>query len=139
VDTREEGISAQIRKLALADRAFEQCLSLLSFMMGMPEERREEPIALCMLSGICVTYCKNFLSSLGNGPLPDRYSRFDSPVFEQTHTDLIQSRHSIYAHRDLLRDEELNKETELNVALAKVEITFTSASEMSVVNCRKPL
>tara|TARA_R110002072_G_scaffold242984_1_gene401987 strand:- start:277 stop:702 length:426 start_codon:yes stop_codon:yes gene_type:complete len=53
-----------------------------------------------MMSGVVVTYAKNFNQADGLGPLPSSYSKFPDQGFRMAHAKLIDSRNTVYAHRD---------------------------------------
>ena len=95
-----EKVSRQTRKLLVVRDSFQQAVALLDYI---------EKIDLCpasdlytpMLAGIVTTYMKNFVSSDGFGPLPHTYSKFpNSKRMEKIHQKMIDSRNSLYAHRE---------------------------------------
>jgi len=133
-----EKLIQQIRRLVLADKAFDQCCGLVSYMMDNSAIIQYETVGVCMIAGICVTYCKNFIGSNGNGRLPGSYAIFEDKRHRQTHVDFMESRNAIYAHRDLMRDQELKK-SDLNPALLWVHITFHKSGGMAVNTQEKHL
>jgi len=54
-----------------------------------------------MMAGLVVCYARNFVSSDGMGPLGADYTNFDDLRMKEVHDSLMNSRHQIYAHRDL--------------------------------------
>ena len=90
----------QFKRLSIADLAFMQANELAKHMIA----EQLAPLSLLFspqMAGIVVTYAKNFVSALGIGPLHQSYSGFVDEDMQATHDRLLQSRHALYAHRDV--------------------------------------
>jgi len=57
-------------------------------------------IYTCMMSGVVVTYAMNFNSANGLGSLPNSYGKFSNKNLYTAHSKLLNSRNTVYAHRD---------------------------------------
>lgn len=62
------------------------------------------PAYVPLMTAICVQYARPFTANEGMGALPAKYARFSDPALQQTHDNLISSRHELYAHSDLSRE-----------------------------------
>jgi hypothetical protein len=89
----------QIRRLVIASDSFHHCVFLLEHMR---DEKIDGSSNLfpCMMSGVVVTYAKNFNQADGLGPLPSLYTKFPNTELDIAHAKLMNSRNTVYAHRD---------------------------------------
>lgn len=90
----------QIKRLTIAADSFHQCLSLLKHIEAA-KIRFEGDIYPPMMTGIVVTYSKNFNQADGLGPLPSKFTKFPEVALKTAHIKLIESRNKLYAHRDV--------------------------------------
>ncbi len=89
----------QIRRLVIASDSFHHCVFLLEHMRSENIDGSSN-LFPCMMSGVVVTYAKNFNQADGLGPLPSLYTKFPNKEFETAHAKLVDSRNTVYAHRD---------------------------------------
>ena len=82
-----------------------------------------------MMAGICVTYCRPFLRADGLGPLNDRFTTFSESALQETHDDLLRTRHSFYAHRDLTATRAINPVTVETIDMHAVILRFNGIDE----------
>ncbi len=94
------------------------CLFLGQFA---PEERKRwDRIAFC---GICAAYVRPFLKNNGLGPLSGRYAAFDDPDQKSLHNDLMNGRHWLFAHRDVLNASKLVDPTD-GIPIGEIDVVL---------------
>lgn len=89
------------KRLNLADLCFKQAEALACHV----RDARPDPTQLLyspMIAGVVVTYMRPFVQSDGLGSLSGKFTTFLDPDLRDTHHQLEESRHKLYAHRDLL-------------------------------------
>jgi hypothetical protein len=90
----------QFVRLNLANFAFLQVKRQAEHIIES-QFSREDLLVTPHFAGLVVTYAKNFTESAGIGPLPVSYAKLPAGILTHTHKILMESRHTIYAHRDV--------------------------------------
>ena len=91
-----------IRRLAIASDSFQQALSLLDHLQHLNLDINSD-IYSPIMAGVVTTYAKNFNRADGLGPLPKSYLEFENEVLAVAHKQVIDSRNTLYSHRDLTK------------------------------------
>jgi hypothetical protein len=94
-------LTKHFTRLVFADESFRQAKMLADQMIttGLdPYSNLFTP----MMTGIVVTYAKNFNEANGMGPVPRLFERFADNVMQETHDKLLKARNELYAHRDVI-------------------------------------
>jgi len=88
------------KRLNLADLSFKQAEALAAYI----RDTRPDPTQLLyspMVAGLVITYMRPFVQSDGLGMLPDDFAIFPDQDLTDMHNQIKESRHKLYAHRDL--------------------------------------
>lgn len=54
-----------------------------------------------LTTSVVVCYSRPFTANKPYGALPKRWSKFDNPLYQNTHDMLLQARHELFAHSDM--------------------------------------
>lgn len=120
-------------KLSIADLAFRQVRALSEHMIQLSPDPLEL-IFTPQMGGIVVTYAKNFVSSDGMGPLPNHFNTVAQPDLQETHDKLIEARHRLYAHRDLLAAKSFIYDDQSEIKAYQVQIqSFPDGSGVTLL------
>jgi hypothetical protein len=89
------------KRFNLAGRCFDRARALAQHMI----DTKPDPTKLLyspMIAGVVVTYMRPFVRSDGLGPLPQMFTQFQDNTLQETHIQMLESRHKLYAHQDVL-------------------------------------
>ena len=79
--------------------AKEACIHMLSLDATARHEVRH-----CIYTGIVVSYARSFGENQGLSALGKEFRRFDDPKMQKLHDALLETRDTIYAHKDVRRE-----------------------------------
>jgi hypothetical protein len=89
----------QLYQLAVARSdikdAMTTCELLIQHVEGLGDKLYQP-----LFHAIVMAYARPFTRNQPLGPLPAEWSKFSNPHFQETHDDLIKSRHQFIAHSD---------------------------------------
>lgn len=88
------------KRLNLADLCFKQAEAIATHIRDSNPDPREL-LYSPMVAGLVVTYMRPFVQSYGLGSLSSDFTDFPDQDLFDMHDQLKESRHKLYAHRDL--------------------------------------
>ena len=101
-----DSLIRHFKRLDLASVSFNECRTLANHVidLGLNPKSGTATLYSACTTGVVTTYARPFLQADGLGPLAKEFKAgFSSDVLATTHTDLLAIRHSVFAHRDLIK------------------------------------
>ena len=94
-----QALARKFRHLIITDLAFRQCKALAEHMVAEHLDANSL-LFTPQMTGVVVTYAKNFVEAEGFGSLQAPFLSFTDEALQETHDKIMDARHKLYAHRD---------------------------------------
>src|SRR5436190_19037535 len=120
------------RKLASlywAQVHFREARALCDLATSLPTEHQNVDVLFGLWNGVVVAYARSFTENKGISAMEAKFGRFDSRRYQALHDRLIEMRHHLHAHKDLLWEEHVAEKLGKPNSVSKIIVTVFNDGE----------